>query len=298
MNKEIICINSHPTIESHVKATVKTFKEAEKLDVDTMYVFHHHEIPEYINKNADHVYVDKRNEIIGFNTLKKYDYLCRPIDEHSWFTGEKGDVIPTNSYAHYLNIKTSIQIARVLGYEYVYILVHDVDNFFYEKNFDKSFYPMQNNIKNHDMVFYPQVIDYINTSSKNKNSNILSTSLFAINANCEAAKTFFNMNTIDEYSKIHEKWSPWLKNRFKTGYFGTNNSPTPLYYPCTYLEMVFALEFHDKNIHICKDYLPGGTCGFFHSLIGQETPKHLKGKEVSEFQNVSKWRKKLDVVRT
>ena len=66
MNKEIICINSHPTIESHVNATVKTFKEAEKLDVDTMYVSHHHEIPEYINKNADHIYVDKRNEISSY----------------------------------------------------------------------------------------------------------------------------------------------------------------------------------------------------------------------------------------
>ena len=28
MSKEIICINSYPTIKSHVNATVKTFKEA------------------------------------------------------------------------------------------------------------------------------------------------------------------------------------------------------------------------------------------------------------------------------
>ena len=39
------------------------------------------------------------------NLPKKYDHLCRPITEEDWFTGDKGDVIPTHCYAHYLNIK-------------------------------------------------------------------------------------------------------------------------------------------------------------------------------------------------
>ena len=285
MSKEIICINSYPTIKSHVNATVKTFKEAKKLNIDLMYVSHHKKVPKYINDNANHIYVDDRNEVLGFNAPKKYDYVCRPILKNTWFTGEKEDVIPSHCYAHYLNIKNSIQISKILGYKYAYILIHDADNFFFEKNFDVSFYPMRENIKTHDMVFYIQPLLYVKESS-----NVLSPAIFAIDLSCNTVTKFFNMNTIDEYSKLHNKWRPWLQNKFK------NN--IPLLYPCTYLELVFTLEFQNIKKHVIPVHVPDGTCGFFHSLSLQEPPKNMSNDEIIEYQNVSKWRKKLNIVRT
>lgn len=288
MKDEIICINSYPTVKPHIDATVKTFKESEKLDVDIMYVSHHKKVPKYINDKANHIYVDDRNDIIGFNLPKKYDYLCRPIIEGDWFTGDKDDVIPTHCYAHYLNIKNSIQLSKMLGYKYAYILIHDIDNFFYEDNFDVSFYPMRKYIKNHDMVFYTQNLLYARVP-KDK-SKVLSPAIFAIDLSCKMVSKFFNMNTIDEYARLHDRWRPWLENKFK--------NIIPLLYPCTYLELVFTLEFQSMNKHVIAENIPDGTTGFSESLFEEEQPKELEGVQISEYQNISKFRKKLNVVRT
>ena len=286
--REIIGITSHPTVKSHADETVKTFKEILKLNVDTMYATHYKKVPKFIQDNATHIYVDNYNPIIGFNTPKKYNFLCIPQNEQ-WFT--KGEVCPSNAFAHYLNLKNSIQISRMLGYDVYYAVVHDISFFFHEKNFDRCFYPFREHIANHDIVTTSMMfpIDVIeNDNKKTITKLIFDTKLFAINLRSKLVDTFFNINTLEEYSKLHNKWQylPIQPEQIKLRL-----------YPCTFLEALLTLESKNYKFKILSDQIGNGSCGFFSAVMGIDPKeKNLKTpKEIAEFQNIDKWREKLGV---
>lgn len=288
--KEIACISSHPTIKLHIDETLKTFKEALKLNIDVMYVSHYEKVPQYIQDNASHIYIDKYNPIIGFNTPKKYNFIAKTLEKGDWFTN--GEVCPSNTFAHYLNLKNSIQISRMLGYDVYYAIVHDIAHFFNEENFDICYYPLKNNISGRDIICYPMTYNILSIDSeKHITKNIFDTKLFAINLRSRLVDSFFNISTLEEFSKLHSKWVPFLKEKYNI----------ERVFPCTFLEVLMTLECIGYNYEVLGQEIGDGSCGYFDTIMGIN-PKKSKLESttedtinVPELQNIGKWREKLGV---
>ena len=84
---------------------------------------------------------------------------------------------------------------------------------------------------------------------------------------------------MDDWSKLHDKWNPFLKNLFNT---------TQTYYVCDFLEILFTLESINFKVKVLTEFIPNGDSGFFEALI--------KGRESN--YDIEEERKLMNDVRT
>ena len=123
---------------------------------------------------------------------------------------------------------------------------------------------MRDNIKQQDMVVYPIEVYSWNDNGTREKKLIFDTKVFALNLKSKIVNEFFSRyNTLDDWSKLHDKWNPFLKNLFNT---------TQTYYVCDFLEILFTLESINFKVKVLTEFIPNGDSGFFEALIkGRES---------------------------
>ena len=277
--KEIISITSHPSTSSLMKMTNDMIDEISLLNIDMIYSSHYSKTPKKALDKCRYVFFDRYNPILGFNTPKKYDYILTPLEKsNNIFKNSK--VIISNTFAHFLSLKNTIEIAKNNSYDILYSVVFDIKNFFNIKNLDKCFYPMRDNIKQHDMVVYPIEIYSWDDNGTREKKLIFDTKVFALNLKSKIVNEFFSRyNTLHEWSKLHDKWNPFLKKLFNT---------TQTYYVCDFLEILFTLESINFKVKVLTEYIPNGDSGFFEALI--------EGRESN--YDIEEERKLMNAIRT
>jgi hypothetical protein len=277
--KEIIAITSHPSTSSLMEMTNDMIDEISLLDIDMIYSSHYSEIPKKAIDKCRYIFFDRYNPILGFDTPKKYDYILTPLEKsNNIFKNSKVSI--SNTFAHFLSLKNTIEIAKNNSYDVLYSVVFDIKKFFNKKNLDKCFYPMRDNIKQQDMVVYPIEVYSWNDNGTREKKLIFDTKVFALNLKSKIVNEFFSRyNTLDDWSKLHDKWNPFLKNLFNT---------TQTYYVCDFLEILFTLEIINFKVKVLTEFIPNGDSGFFEALI--------KGRESN--YDIEEERKLMNVVRT
>jgi len=277
--KEIVLITSHPSTRNLMKMTNDMIDEISLLDIDMIYSSHYSKTPKKAIDKCRYIFFDRYNPILGFDTPKKYDYILTPLEKTNNIF-KNSSVSISNTFAHFLSLKNSIEIAKNNSYDILYSVVFDVKKFFNNENLHKCFYPMRDNIKHHDMVVYPTEVYAWKKDGKKEIKIIFDTKIFALNLKSKLVENFFSKyNTLNEWSKLHVKWNPFLKKLFNTN---------QTYYICDFLEMLLTLECMDYKVKLLEDRIPNGDSGFFEALI--------EGRESN--YDIEEERKLLNVIRT
>lgn len=266
--REIISITSHPSTSELMKMTDNMIEEVSSLGLDIIYSSHYKKTPKKAIDKCRFIFYDCYNPIQGFNTPKKYDYVLTPLKKTN-NVFKNSQVSISNTFAHFLSLKNSIEIAKNNSYDVLYSIVFDVQKFFNRDNLHKCFYPMRDNIENFDMVVYPLEVDAyggqdVNGKIIKETKLIYDTKVFAINLKSKIVNNFFSeYSTLENWSSLHEKWNPFVKKLLNTD---------KTCYVCDFLEFVITLESKNFKVKLLDEYIPDGDSGFFEALIeGRES---------------------------